>query len=272
MSDQATAQAPPVSQDAQNAAKNFAQAIGQRRLSSGAPLRQLFVAAQSTEPPPLAKLLRGGGRGGQTRLKLYISLVWVSAKPPYESWHPARAWAALLNLDDPAGKGTRRIHDAVRDLSDRKLVTVQDRGGLPSLIRLLKEDGSGEAYESPSDAMNRLKRTAATEEALQQHRYLKIPSGLWVDGHLPQLTGKGLAMLLVLLSQRSPSVPSNPVWIAPRVADQRFRLAHTTRTSGLRELQQAGLITTKTASVGDTGAFIDFQRRRNVHTILLGTK
>ena len=99
-------------------------------------MRTSFVIAEEGRTrPPLAELLSnttgngGGGRGGQIRLKLYLSLLWVCAKAPYEATRPARAWAALLGLDDVDGRGARRIHSAFRDLEDRDMVRIRDRGG-----------------------------------------------------------------------------------------------------------------------------------------------
>lgn len=37
-----------------------------------------------------------------------------------------------------------RIHEAIRDLHERKLITVRDRGGMPSVLGLLDENGEEE--------------------------------------------------------------------------------------------------------------------------------
>jgi hypothetical protein len=248
------------------AAGEFVKRLGSRRAESGAPVRNAFVSSIRGELPPLALLLRGGGRGGQLRVKLYISLLWVCAAKPYETAYPARAWAALLGLDDHETKGVRRIHEALRDLVDHKLITVQDRGGLPSLVTLLQEDGSGADYEPPSEVYNRLAQAKADPEVLARHRYFRIPSKIWTEGHIARLSGPCLAMLLVLLCEGR-GVRNAPVWFTPDIARERFRLADTTRTKGLQGLRELGLMRTTQAVVSQDGVYIGFQRRRNVHTL-----
>src|SRR5690349_10721147 len=106
------AEAPPDNPDQRIAAREFADFLGANRRRAGAPVRTAFVIAEEGRVrPPMAELLSsttgsgGGGRGGQVRLKLYLSLLWVCAKAPYEAIRPARAWAALLGLEDIEGRG-----------------------------------------------------------------------------------------------------------------------------------------------------------------------
>lgn len=119
--------------------------------------REVFYAGGAATPP-LAAMLRGGGRGGQLRVKLYVSLLWLCAAAPYEANLPARAWAALLGLADHETRGVRRIHEAIRDLHDRKLITVRDRGGMPSVLGLLDEN-AGQPSLHP--ALDRLQHASA---------------------------------------------------------------------------------------------------------------
>jgi len=78
----------------QVAAKEFADRLGARRRKAGAPVRTIFVSDERVERPPLARLLSGaegggGGRGGQLRAKLYLSLLWICAKQPYDVARPS---------------------------------------------------------------------------------------------------------------------------------------------------------------------------------------
>lgn len=271
--DRSTALATPFSDPAtisKDAAGEFARRLGSRRRSAGAPVRKAFVStvfyAEGTVPP-LAALLRGGGRGGQTRLKLYLSLLWLCAKAPYEADLPARAWAALLGLQDHDNRGTRRVHAAVRDLQAHNLITVRDRGGHPNVLRLLSEHATGELYTPPSDIYNRLAARNATPEQLHRHQYFRIPSSFWTDGHIRRLGGPGVAMLLVLLCEQRAGAD---IWFTPGVARDRFALAPSTRTAGLQQLRKLGLITTQIAVTSEDGSYITFQRRRNVHQLHLG--
>jgi hypothetical protein len=253
---------------AKQAAGEFARKLGTRRVESGAPVRNLFATSLAGELPPLASLLRGGGRGGQTRIKLYLSLLWVSAAKPYETVYPSRAWAALLGLDDPDAKGARRIQESVRELADRHLIVARDRGGLPSALQLLDESGSTDPYQAPSEAYNAYNQAHAPREVLQRHAYFKIPSKLWTEGHIARLSGPGIAMLTVLLCERRGKTDGE-VWFTPDIAKERFRLAPVTRTAGLQELRDLGLMKTRKAEISHDGTYISFRRRRNVHTLLL---
>jgi len=250
------------------AAGEFARRLGSIRTDTGAPVRNIFVSSLDGEVPPLAGLLRGGGRGGQLRVKLYLSLLWVCTAAPYEAAYPARAWAALLGLEDPDNKGARRIQEAIRDLDDRKMISVRDRGGLPSVLTLLDEGGLGQAYTPPSKSYNALRTSRAPREALQRQQYFKIPSKIWTDGHLARLKGPGVAMLTVLYCEQRGQT-GNEVWFSPEIAKDRFHLAPTTRTAGLAELRGRNLITTRQAPVSHDGTYIGFQRRRAVHTLLI---
>jgi hypothetical protein len=255
-----------------SAAAEFARKVGNRRRTSGAPVRKGFVSnafyAGEAATPPLAALLRGGGRGGQLRVKLYISLLWLCAAEPYEASLPARAWAALLGLTDHETRGVRRIHEAIRDLHERRLITVRDRGGMPSVLSLLDENATGEPYIPPSTAYSTLMRQGAEPARLRRHQYFRIPSSFWTQGYVSQLGGPGVAMLLVLLCEQSRS--GSGVWFTPEIARQRFALAHSTRSTGLEQLRELGLVTSKVAVTSEDGTYVTFQRRRNIHQLNLG--
>lgn len=202
------------------------------------------------------------------RVKLYLSLLWVCARQPYDVARPARAWAALLGLPDPAGRGARRIHQAFKDLEARNFVELEERGGLPTRVTLLDETGDGSPFVPASDAYGRAMKLGAGEDVLRRHRYFRIDSGLWTHGHIAQLRGPALAMLLVLLSERR-GQESPWVWFSPDRAAERFSLSASTRTDGLRQLRDLGLIMTKSQVVSERGSYIDYQRRRNVHKVIL---
>jgi hypothetical protein len=257
----------------QLAAQEFAAFLGANRRKAGAPVRTSFVIAEpGRQRPPLAELLSsttgngGGGRGGQVRLKLYLSLLWVCAKDPYEATRPARAWAALLGLEDIDSRGARRVQNAFRDLEDRDMVRIRDRGGLPNAVRPLSDRGSARKYEPPSETYNRLQQRNADEAALQRHRYFRVPSGLWTKGHIAALSGPGLAMLLVVRAEQR-GKGNIPVWFSPQLAASRYGLAESTRVQGLEQLRRLGLLTTTSQNISESGAFIDQIRRRNVHTL-----
>ena len=60
---------------------------------------------------------------------------------------------------------------------------------------------------------------------------------------------------------------SAAVWFSPSRARERFGLAPSTRRDGLDHLRALGLTDRTTRVISENGAYIDFTRRRNVHTI-----
>lgn len=250
----------------QRAAGEFAQALGVRRREAGAPVRTIFVSDESVPAPPLARLLRGGGRGGQVRVKLYLSLLWVCAKKPYDVSRPARAWAALLGLPDVEGTGVRRIQQALRDLDDRQFIRLEERLGLPSRVVMLNEKGDGSEFRPAPDAYNAVRRRGVAED-LRNNQYFRVPTSLWTKGHIARLNGPALAMLLALLSERR-GAEQPAVWFSPGRAQARFALSPSTRQAGLKELRQLGLLETHVRSVSERGTYIDFARVRQVHEII----
>uniref|UniRef100_UPI003F495E7C hypothetical protein n=1 Tax=Amycolatopsis sp. CA-082387 TaxID=3239918 RepID=UPI003F495E7C len=261
---------------ATNAASEFAAKLGTRRRDAGAPIRNLFVADDRPDSKPtMARLLSsgptgGGGRGGQLRLKLYLSLLWVCAAHPYEAIRPARAWAALLGLDDPEGHGSRRIQETLRELQERKLVRLRNRGGSPTGVTVLVEWGDGQGYEPPSETYNRFKKAGLQTQnwELAVHRYFRVPSSLWTDGLITRLDGPALAMLLILRCEQQ-SKDGTPVWFSPDRAASRFGLSESTRRLGLQKLRALGLVVTDTKNLSESGDFIDLVRKRKVHTLYL---
>jgi len=81
--------------------------------------------------------------------------------------------------------------------------------------------------------------------------------------HLAAPTGAGLPVDGLVR-------PGVTVWFTPEIARQRFALAHSSRTTGLQELHDLGLVTSKVAVTSEDGTYLTFQRRRNVHQLNLG--
>jgi hypothetical protein len=221
-------------------------------------------------PTPLAKMLRGG-RGGQVRLKLYLSILWLAAAPPHDVAYPARAWASLLDLEDPSGRGARRINDAIAWLEANSFVTVEDQPGHPNRVTLLNElgknpdTGRSRRYTIPGAAYNKLAAKAAEPEKLRLHRYIKIDARFWTSGWMACLSGAAVSMYLVLLAEQGLRGEGAELWFSPDAAIKRYSLSDDTRSKGLNELRRAGLINTLRRPVA-TDIF-DVQRFRNVYIL-----
>lgn len=220
---------------AQDAGTWFAQRARHRELQ----LRRTFLLGRAgrDELPTLAHLIRGG-RGGEVRLKLYLSILWVGASYPHDVTFPARTWAELLGLPSPTSHGARRVREAIDFLVESSLLAETRRPGLPTELTLLREDRSGNKYTVPGAASAQAK---ARGRGLESHRYVRLSSAFWSRGWIAVLTVPGLVALLTLLVEQRGPEPS-PVWLAPDVAVDRYAISNQTRYRGLKELQQYGLV------------------------------
>lgn len=241
-----------------------AEAVARRVSNRKAQVRRLFVeTSDPAQPSPLARVIRGG-RGGQVRLKLLLSILWFAAAPPYDVTYPARAWAALLGLPDPEGRGARRVSEAFSWLESNRFIAVEVRPGHPSRITLLREVGDGSAYSVPGADYNKL-RGGVSEDILAVHRYVQLPATFWVNGWLAVLSTPAVAMLLVLLLEVGGRDESTEVWFSPRMASLKYSLSEDTRLAGVNELRRAGLVTIKRRDTNPDPFAV--RRLRNVYRL-----
>lgn len=190
------------------------------------PITKAFLCrATDNDPlPPMAQMLKKSGRGGGLPLLLYIALTWRSVAKPFNTHKPAEAWARLLALPDPQGRGANRIRRALHVLEDVRLIRRESKGkGVSPVITLLNPDGSGSAYVLP----------------WQQYRdskvpYFKVPASLWTQGIIQQLKSPGLVMLLILLAESSDR--RNGYIFPGDVFAQRYAVSASTRTRGTKIL------------------------------------
>lgn len=228
-----------------------------------AAIRYRFIARTEPEspPPPLARLLRGGGgRGGAARLKLYLSLLWLSRnedKPVYR--YPAHQWARLLGADQPDKSGARQVQEAFRWLDQESFVEVRRRQGAPSDVHLLSDAGTGRAYQAPGPAMKHLSK--GEREA---HLYVQLSAGFWTNGWIKELSGAAVAMYLVLLHEQRGE--NKAVWLSPRIGQERYDLSDETRRKGLNELVDRALASVRRRPLHQ-GLFEDHIRSRNVYLL-----
>ncbi|MFI9155699.1 hypothetical protein [Streptomyces sp. NPDC053367] len=240
-----------------------AQAKARAGGARSAAVRNRFIARGGPEEdaPPLARLLRGGGgKGGAARLKLYLSMLWLSRNedaPRFD--YPAHQWARLLGFDKPDAAGARRIQQALRWLDEQAFVRLQHRQGAPSAVHLLSDAGTGRPYEAPGPAMKRLSRAQK-----QEHFYVQLPAGLWTQGWVMELSGAAIAMYLVVLHEKRGE--EKTVWLSPRIGQERYDLSDETRRKGLNELADHRLVSVRRRPVHQ-GLFEDHFRSRNVYDL-----
>ncbi len=205
-----------------------------------AQLRTAFAEQRDSDGPdtPLARILRGG-RGGEVRLKLLLSLLWIAVQEPHDVALPGRVWAELFGLDDPTSNGARRVAAAFRWLVKENFLDAKEEPGKPTRLLLKEETGLDRPYRIPGARIGQLRRAGQDWEV---HRYVKIPKEVWTNGWIASLSGPALAMLLVLIVHARGGGQTD-LWFAPNFADQRYRLSEDTRQRGLADLGTLQLVT-----------------------------
>ncbi len=147
-----------------------------RNARRNAQLRYSFIErlSHADAAPPLARMLRGG-RGGQVRLKLYLSYLWLQREDhARELAIRHSAWATLLDLRDPATAGARRISDAQAWLEEHQYIRVSRAGSL-NHVTVLDENGRGEPWVAPGAAAKKEKEQDTFGAGAVLHRYVQIP-------------------------------------------------------------------------------------------------
>lgn len=242
---------------AQREAFNRVVRFQQNRFGKGTPLRDDFFKSvrQDWSHHPLASLMNarsgsGGGRGGKTRVLLYLSLLWVAGGGDHTTTRPAWFWADLLGLPDSKGAGGRAIRSNWEELQRRNFVAIESgkASGDLATIRALKEDGSGDAYEIPTGQPG--------------DTYRRVPEAAWRTlFHTTDLTGAGLTMYLVSLRTFG-QARGNPLTFPRSYFRGEYGMSESTRKAGLRNLVELGVLEAEGTSV-ETGAGVRRRGRTN---------
>jgi hypothetical protein len=202
------------------------------------PIRLGFIRASSAGAvPPMIRMLRGGyddrhGRGGELRLKVYLSMLWLASGEGHTVSFPAYAWAHLLGLDDAAGK--RRVQDAISWLATEKFVVVERRPGQSSIIQVRKEDGSGAEYTKPY-------KLGDGDGPPKQPKYRRLDEAWWTKGWMAALSGAALVTWLAFLDDEGAEIGSSR-WISTSQTKTKYALSLDTRKKGIGELLDWGLL------------------------------
>lgn len=226
---------------------------------AGAPLRRVFAIDPTVDRTPLARLIQqrdsyAGSPGGSVRLRLFVSLMWACVQEPYDTTRPARFWASLLGLDDPDRAGARRIRAALKELEERHFVHLEPAGS-STRVTVLNERGDGTVYLPPYEAL-------AARQPKDANEYFRVPTEIWTDGYLARLDGPATAMLLILLAESRGR--RRGVWFSAKKADHSYGVSLATRSRGIDQLREVGLITVKKMDVNPQTRE---SRTRNVYEI-----
>lgn len=222
------------------------------------PLRRSFIVREAGSPDltPLASLLRtrgsAGGKGGGLRLSLLLSLIWVTAKPPYSTTRVAAYWAELLDRPDPRGEGARAIRDALHELADRGFIGLNSVGARTTIYlcneaKPFGEDGAPNLYEPP----------------YKKDLYVPIPRSFWTGGHAGTLSGAGISMYLCALAMTRSDDPE--FFISAEFFEEHYGISRSSRKRGLAELVDRGILTYR---VEETVSLPSYRKvRRNVYRL-----
>lgn len=248
--------------DTLETARHIATLLNARVKRERIAVRSSFIVSSDPESPPPMTLMLRGGRGGEVKLKLLISMLWVAGKEPYDVSQPARVWAELIGLEEPDTKGAARVNAAVRRLVEGNFLAVEKRPGNPSRLFLREETGTGATYTHPGSHWGS-RSAGPTREG---PHYTVLPASLWLNGWIAALSAPALAMLLILLEQTRGKTFEG-LWFAPSVAAKRYQLSETTRRKGVDELAKLDLVFVERAPVGR--GTLNAIRERNTFTLNL---
>lgn len=224
---------------AQEAGARLAQRLSRRHSNlRDCPVRTVFLRRNSEQdavPPMMAMLGSGGGRGGDVRLKLYLSLLWASPGGDHDTDFVATDWAQLLGLPSFSTKGKRRVYEALIWLAARGFITKRERLGRSSVVTVLDESGSGGPYAKPSEQAS--KGGAPT--------YRRLQPTWWTNAWIAALSGRALAFWLVLMDETNNAAKTDAVWLSESQTSKKFAISPYLRQHAMRELKHFDLITAR---------------------------
>lgn len=223
-----------------------------RRLS--VQLAEEFARTTKTTPPgfepPLARLLRIG----EVALRLYLTLVMMTAKPaegeglarrPLHRETAPSHFAEMFGYDNlgdgqnRSGPGTRRIERAMKKLQAEGLIELTREPGHHAKISVI-HPGPGGDLQPP---------------------YITLPIQLWQSGWITALTARGLAIYVALRLVTVGKKQGQGQHVPP-YEQVRFAFSSDTWQRGTKELVEKGLLEIRAGIVETRGLRA---RHRNVY-------
>jgi hypothetical protein len=116
-------------------------------------------------------------------------MLWIAGRYPHDTSFPARAWASLLDLDEPLTNGARRVTAAVTWLVDNDLARADRHRGLPPTVFLLDERATKQAYLHPGAVISESKQSG--RDIGFDDYYVNLPPELWAAGWISLLGAPG---------------------------------------------------------------------------------
>lgn len=188
---------------------------------------------------------------GEVPMKLYLTLVMLTRKPPHELFRPRpdHYWAELLGYEelneaDPIpGAGTRRIKRAFATLQ-----TAGPEGA--SLVTRTPKSGHGAVIAVP------------IHPPQPAHApWITIPVELWSKGWLNVMSARALFVYLCLRLVLAGRPEEEGAHISPWDRE-RFAIKEDTWQRGVKELERLGLVKTENARVAVDRWTTDLRQRK----------
>ena len=230
----------------QEAVERLEKAVARSQRKSSVRLPQAFARDRVGKPPypPLAELMRGGG---EARIKVLLTTLMMATSAPHATKVTSRDLAAMLNLPSPDGAGSRRVNKAFQDLVDADMVRRDRKPGHVPNTTVLHPGGNGEEWDADD----------------LEKPYITLPIDLWRRGWFIALSGRALA-LLVILRELTSGRAGGEGW-ADGIRKRQYGISDDTWTRGTKELVDAGLLEITEHVYASHGE----PRRRNVYKLHL---
>lgn len=236
-----------IERPAQEAIDCLTQAVLRSKRASTVRFPQQFARdRQGKNPdPPLARLLRGHG---EVRLKVFMTVLMMATAAPHAKKVAAADLATMLDLPDPQKAGSRRVNKAFRDLVEMGLVARTVEPGHVPETKVLDPAGSGEGWS----------------DLKLPNPYITMPVALWRRGWFVALSGRAIALLVVLRELTNGRSAPNGTWV-DGIRKRQYGLSDDTWTRSVAELREAGLLEVREHIQPSRGE----PRRRNLYTLRL---
>jgi hypothetical protein len=223
---------------------------------------------------PLSTMIFGG-QGGEVRLKLYLTLVWLGVRTPWAVQDvPYSAWAQLFGLPQPETNGAHRIGDAVTWLEKHGFVVADRQQGRTTYLAPRRETGD-EDYLPP--------QFGEDKKLLPGDGYFRVPRELWTMGWMSVLSGAGLTCLIILFDEGSGKDTGGlrhegtnhdytdlgefpTAWLSGSQLEKRYRVSFDLWEKGLAELTEWGVVERSWAK--HAPAFGGKRRRRQSRIVM----
>ena len=212
-----------------DAIRRMRSAVKQAQRSTSVDFPIAFV--RDDKGSPMLSRLLGRGRGGEVRLRLYLTLkMQASASPFGLPGRTSKSLAGLMNLS--AATGPRRVTDALTWLEENKLLRKTPVRGKAAALTLLNPDGSGDPLTDR-----------------KERRYVTLPIELWSMGWIFKMNGRSLAVYIAL--KELTGGKSRDDAYMPGDRKREYGMSDDTWTRATKELRDLGILTTWFKNIGD---------------------